>query len=60
MADTTLNIIDEAFDDYWNRLGRNMPRTNRKETDEQYRERTARCAFGIAMACFLISDDDDK
>ena len=59
MAKSTMDEIDEAFDSYWKRLGRNTPRTDPKETDEQYRERTARVAFGIAAACFLLSDDED-
>ncbi len=45
--------IDQAFDHWWERLGSNMPRPDPKETDEDYRKRTAQCAFIIASACFL-------
>jgi hypothetical protein len=57
MTDEQLNA---AFDEWWSRLGRNTPRPRgTSETDEQYRERSARCAFLAASVMFIFSGDND-
>lgn len=50
--------IDEAFNAWWERLGSDMPRPDPKETDEDYRKRSAHCAFIMASACLLYDADD--
>ncbi len=51
--------IDQAFEHWWRRLGRDMPRPRGAgETDEEYRKRTAHCAFILASACLLYDLDD--
>ncbi len=51
--EAALEKPDEAFGLWWERLGSNMPRPDPKETDDEYRKRTARSAFLIASACFM-------
>ncbi len=49
--------INEAFEIWWKGLGENMPRTP-NETDQDYRKRSARSAFTIASATFLLMSED--